>query len=534
MTPSIPDLSKLLPSERTALASRVQALNDFQLPSLKYFNSSPCADHDEVQTWCRVCGIKPRAHQRVGSVWLYAKQKALLCDETGLGKTASIALVIAMLKETGNLDTHRAVVVCRAAAVKQWERELHRMLPLINTKASIGPAKKRLDTMRSDWDVLVTGKELFSRDWEAYNQLDLALLAIDDCDELRHRKTNFATVAKKVARHARWVIVANATPLAKALSDLHSTTEMVGGREVFGSETRFLNTYTVQKKIHVPMGNGRIRIEKKIQAYTNLDQFKALLQPMALRRTAADLDDVDMPAVVPQTVYLTLHPAQRQKYKELQDGILKIIKEGRLAEIKHLEALQIWAKGMAVCAGLPAIGEDDGPGASAKLDWVMDKIKGDLSSEKVLVFIHNLAMIKAAQSRLEAEGIDYVTISGLDSNYSRRNDAVQKFWDDDSCRVLLGTKAMTSSLNLQTARHLVFLDSIPNPASMLQVLGRIKRQGSKYQTVYAHTLVAVDTQDEALATKLEMEAALMDTIWDDANDLFQQLDSETLLQMIAG
>lgn len=532
----LPDLSKLLPEQRTQLALKIQGLSDFTLPELKYWNYSPCSRHTDQGTvsWCRDCGLIPRAHQRTGSAWLLTKKKALLADETGLGKTATLGLLIAMLKELGELENGRILVTCRAAAVRQWERELNRMLVGIRVVTALGSAKKRFETLSSDWDVIISGKEIFVRDWEAYNQVDLMAMFVDDCDELRHRKTRFAHAAKKIAAHTRWTVVANATPLAKDLRDLHSTSEMVGGRELFGSENRFMQTYTTQQKIQLPVRGGRMMTTKKVTGYINLNDFKAKLEPIALRRTASMLDDVDMPLVVPQTVFIELHPAQRQKYRELQEGVLKIIKSGRVSEVKMIEALQIWAKGMACCAGLPALGEDDGPQASAKMDWVMSKLNGDLEREKVLIFIHNIAMIKAAQVRLEAADIGYTTISGLDSSADRRNEAVQKFWDDDSCRVLLMTKAGTSSLNLQTARHLIYLDSIANPASMLQLLGRLKRQGSRFPTVYTHTLIASDTADEALLSKLELEAALMDTVWSDSNDLFQALDPETLLRMIAG
>ncbi len=533
----LPDLSRLLPEQRTQLALQIQRLSDFDLPDLDYLNTSPCSVHSSVVPWCRNCGLIPRAHQRVGAAWLYARGKGLLCDETGLGKTLTCAIVIAMLKQIGQLDHGRVVVACRAAAVKQWERELNRILPKIRVAAALGTAKQRLEIFYSDWEVMITGKELFRRDWEAYNQLDLVCFIIDDCDELRNHQTKFAHAAKLLAPHTRWTIVANATPLAKHLQQMHSTLEVIGGREIFGSKTRFLNTYTTQAVVRIPVhdksGNiTRFFTQRKITSYVNIGQFKQLLTPMAMRRTAAQLPDVDMPDVITNNVWLDMYPPQRAKYREIQDGILRIIKAGKLSEVTRLQALQIWGKGAMVCTGLPALGEDDGPEASSKLDWLMDKLEGDLEAEKVLVFVHNIAMLRAIQARFEDAEIGYVTVSGLDSNARRRDEAVQQFWNDPECRVMLGTRAMTSSLNLQVSRHIVFMDTIPNPASMMQVLGRIKRQGSKFQTVFAHVLLTRDSQEEAMLAKLEVEAALMDTVWDDSNDLFEPLDTETLLRLI--
>lgn len=539
MTGILPDLSRMLPSERHKLASRIQSLSDFELPKLKYFNYDPCSEHDIVQSWCKQCGIIPRAHQRVGSAWLYARAKCLLADSTGLGKTCSMALLIAMLKETNQLNSGRVLVICRAPAVRQWVQELNRMLPAVKVSGYYGTARKRLDIITGDWEVLVAGREIFNRDQKngAFNQIDILALLIDDVDSLRNRKNQIAVRIKALANHCRYVVIANATPLQKKLIELHSTLEPIGGREVFGSKTRFENTYTVQRKIQIPIGKNpdgttKIRVDRQVTSYQNIEHFKQLLAPMALRRTPDMLDDVDMPAIIPNTVWLELHSAQRDKYKEIQRGVLKIIKEGKLDQVKNLEAVTIWMKAAATCTGLAALGEDDGPGTSSKLDWLMDKLQGDLSDEKVLVFIHNIAMVKATQARLEAAGIECVTISGMDSNPNRRAEAVKEFWENPRCKVMLGTSSLESSLNLQCARHLVAMDTIPNPARMTQLAGRIARQGSKFSTVYVHTLVNRECQEEALLTKLEMENALIDNVWGSESELFQQLDPQTLLQLI--
>lgn len=531
---ALPDLSKLMPEARTQLALKIQGLKDFTLPELKYWNAEPCLEHAEVQTWCRRCGVIPLRHQRVGAAWLYARKKALLADSTGTGKTGNMALLIAILKEVGELDNGRVLVVCRAPAVSQWVQELNRMLPAIRTSGYQGTARQRLGIILTDWEVLVVGREVFNRDQKhgAFNNFDLTALLIDDVDSLRHRKNQISTSLKALANHVRYVVVANATPLGKHLKELRNTVDPIGGREVFGSETRFLNTYTVQEKVRIPVQGGRLMITKKHVAYQNIEQFKALLKPMVLRRTPADLDGSDMPAVVSSQVWLELHPAQRAKYKEIQEGVLKIIKSGKLADMKTIEALQIWMHAGACVTGLAALGEDDGVGTSSKLDWLMDKLDAELSEEKTLVFIHRINMLKAAQARLDAVGVKYVTISGLDSNPKRRAAAVQEFWDDPECKVMLGTSSLESSLNIQVARHLVCLDVIPNPSRMTQLAGRIARQGSRFSTVYVHTLMCVDTQEEALWSKLQLESALIDKIWDTESELFEQLPVEDLLRLI--
>ena len=530
---TLPDLSKLLPSERFALAEAVRVRKSFDLPALKFFNYSPCASHTEVTMGCRQCGILPRAHQRQAAAWLYLKRQALLADSTGTGKSTVMILLAAMLKESGQLEGKKVVVICRAPAVKQWVQEINRMAPLLNTVAFQGTKKQRLDSLWSDWEVLVVGKEMFLRAEPVFKELSLRLLVIDDVEAVRNKNTATALAIKRVAAACQYVVVVNATPLAKKLTDMHATLDLVGGREVFGSETNFKKMFTQEELISVEVRGGGHKAVRRVVGYQNIGRFKELIAPMVLRRTAADLDDVEMPAISMSTVWLDLHPAQRAKYKEIQDGILTIIKSGRLAEVKQLEAVTIFLKASSVCTGLAAIGEDDLPGTSVKLDWIMDSLQGDLAEEKVVVFIHNRSMIAAAQKRLTEAGIDFVTISGADSNPTRRAASIQKFWDDPNCRVLVGSQSLEASLNLQCARHLIMADTLHNPARVQQMVGRVSRVGSAFKTVYIHHLLTRNTIEEGFLDKLEREQALLTAVWDVASDIFEALPPAELLRLIA-
>lgn len=266
---------------------------------------------------------------------------------------------------------------------------------------------------------------------------------------------------------------------------------------------------------------------------THNSEFRQKVGPLVLRRTAADVDGVDMPDIIPNDVFLELHPGQRAKYKELQQGILKIVKEGKVAEVKHAEAMAKFIYGAQICSGLATIGEDDGPGASIKLDWAMEQITGDFAEDKIVVFSASKNGVRALQSRLAAEGIGYVTIWGEDRDAISRMQSQEKFWNDDRCRVLIGTTAIEQSLNLQVARHLINVDLVMNQARMTQLAGRIARVGSAHKTVYVHNLLTVETQEERYLPILEQEAAMVSSLFGTQSELFAPLSAGQLLNLIA-
>jgi SNF2 family DNA or RNA helicase len=529
-----------LPSQtRLQAADRIRTLTDFALPELEWFNTQPCPQHTSIQEGstqippCRHCGVHFRKHQRVGIAWLYMRGRGLIADNVGTGKTAQAAGVIALCKQVGELDTGRVLVVCKPAAVGQWLKELRRFLPKLLISHAGGPRRQRVEKYLTQWEVMIIGYQMLLQDRELLERIGVGALVIDDVDPLRNPTSRTAYSIKRIARECHRVIVLNGTPLQKQLTEMHSILEPVGGWEVFGSLTRFRTTYVREELVRVYNPSaGRHVNTKRLVGYKNVDDFITRLRPLVLRRTPDDIDDVDLPVITPNTVWLDLHPAQRQRYVELRRGVLRIIREEG-TQVKRAKAVAQFTYGQAICAGLSTLGEPDAPGTSSKLDWLEQHlVTGDLSDEKVVVFARFTKTVESLMARLERHRVGHVVIWGRERNPALRERRKDQFWDDPRCRVLIGTEAIEQSLNLQCARHLVNIDQLLNPARMQQLAGRIRRDGSPYKTVYVHNLLIRDTQEEGILDLLEREQALADHIWGESNELFDALNPLALLQLI--
>lgn len=531
----------LLSDTRLAAADQIRRMRDFQLPELTHFNSEPCDRHatldDGMATIppCRRCGIRFRRHQRIGVAWLYMRGRGLIADQVGTGKTAQAAGLIAVIKQVGELDQgQRVIVVCRAAAVDQWAQELRRFLPDTHIVTAEGNRAHRVERYLSRWEVLVTGSQMFIRDADLIEHFTLSTLVVDDVDPLRNPKSQTAYVLKRAGRFADRTVVLTGTPLQKKLQELHSLCELIGGAEVFGSVSRFTREFVREEfvKVYSPSA-GRYVLTKRTVGYKNLDRFVQHLAPLTLRRTPAHIDDVDLPVIQPHDIYLDLTPRQRERYEHFRKGVLILRERGEL--ITRAVASAAFIYGGKICAGLNTLGEDDGPGMSAKLDWVTEAVvDGDLSDEKVVVFCHFTDTVEALTTRLDNAGVGNVRIWGREPSRKLRTTARDRFWDDPTCRVLIGTEAIEQSLNLQVSRHLVNVDQLMNPARMQQLAGRIRRDGSAYRSVYVHNLLARGTQEEGYMDVLAREQALSDTVWGEANQLFEALNPLALLDLIGG
>lgn len=526
-----------LPDEkRLAVASKIRTIKDIKLPDLKYFNSSPCAYHENLDPTCQQCGVVFRKHQRVGVAWLFTAGQGLLADSVGTGKTIQAAGTTALLKEAGKLDSGgKILVVCRPSAVPQWNMQLNRLLKDTSIIVGEGVKAKRIEKYQHpDWEVCVMGYQMLINDLNRLDNFEFKALFVDDVDPLRNGDTSTAYAINRISRFTPHKYILTGTPLQKRLHDLYNVLQPLNVRDVLGTPIYFERRYVQKDLVSEASSTGKITTKRKVTGYKNLPEFKEKIAHLTLRRTADDIDDVDLPAVIPSNVFLEPYQSQVSKYRELQQGVLRIIKE-QGEEVKRTTAIAKFLYGAQICGGLAMLGEPDRPNTSVKLDWVEEKLAdGDLSDEKVVVFINFRNGVRALQARLNRAGINYATIWGETKNNAERFAQQQKFWNDDSCRVLIGTTSIEQSLNLQVARHLINVDMIMNPSRMEQLAGRIRRDGSKYRSVYVHNLLTVGTQEERYLPALQREQALIDFVWESRSELFEALSPLAMLSMIGG
>jgi SNF2 family DNA or RNA helicase len=519
----------------------VKTLPDVSLPRIAYWNYEACAKHRSVgpQIDCedRACGHEPFRHQRVGITWLYLVRRGLLADDTGLGKTAQVIGLLALLRERGELG--RAIVVCgQPAAVKNvWLRDLRRFAPRLVSVAAVGDRYERGRAYRSAWDVLVVGAASFLRDRAIISELPITVLVGDDISALLHPETQTAKAFASLARRVDRVVVLNATPLQMRLQDLYAVSVPLGGREVFGSLRSFERRYVRKEEIRTYSRSGRPVVRWQQVGYRNIGEFRERFEPFILRRRYRDVEgDLDIPEVAPpEVVWGELTPLQRERYAELQEGVVRLLRRGE--EVRRVDALTAFTYGAQICSGLQNLQPGDAQGWSWKADWLEEHVLGEWADEKVVVFSQFKGFIRAIKERLERQGVGVAVFwgdgtGGARSKAAEREREEARFWNDASCRVAIGTTSIERSLNLQVARIIVNVDLLLNPQRMVQVLGRVRRVGSAHRRVWVFSLLSSDTQEERYLPVLERRAALSSYVFADENPLFRELSPAELLHLI--
>lgn len=564
------NLAKLLGSpqvQRWHEASEVKVLEDIDMPRFSVWNYDPCENHSTPQADCeyRACGGNPFKHQKVTATFSYIARKSMVGNSTGTGKTSSALLTLAIAKDMG--ERIKTVVVVPTISVRQWSAEVGRWTPGFKVQyiASKTPKPERLKTYASEWDLLIIGYHAFTRDVDHIAKVGCAQIVVDDVDPgLNIDNASYAAL-NKICRKVDMVIEMNATFLGTRLQQLYAASCLIGGKEVWGSINRFNQDYVKKEPVWIYPKKGskggyrgntsyddkgrEMRKVMQMVGYKNLDSFIAKFSPQIIRYTYEDLEgDMAIPSMVSERIYLDMSPKQRRRYTELQEGVRTVLNNDSMpVDEKSLTALTLFTYGSQVCSSLSALKtsdggfEPDGPEASPKLDWIMDKLDTDWREEKVVVYAKFKGVISSFQERLKSKGISYSTISGEVTDPEIRKSEMDRFWEDPSTRVMIISVSGERSLNLQVSRILVLIDLQLSPARVKQLAGRVRRIGSTHERVYVFQLLHTDSQEETYTKRLSAREELFIKIFEGGADsgeasdemLIERLDPDELLRLIS-
>lgn len=563
------NLAKLLGSpqvQRWHEAAPIKSLDDIDFPKLSVWNYEPCEHHTTPDPECmyRACGGNPFKHQKKTALFSYITRGSLVGNSTGTGKTNSALLTLALAHRSG--EKIKALVVVPSTAVVQWESETKRWAPGFKV-ASIPPKtpkQERLRVYSGNWDLLIIGYHAMARDVPHISKIKIQQLIVDDIDPALNVTNTTFEALEIIAQQSEIVVMMNATLLGTHLLQLYAASCLIGGQSVWGSIQRFTSDYIKKapvwiypKKGSKSKWKGNIaydsegrEMRKVMQAvgYQNMEQFKAKFEPMYIRYTYEDLaGDLTIPDLMTQQIYLDMHPKQRHKYEQLQDGIRTLMDDNDMpAAEKAVTALTAFTYGSQICSGTFALKtstggyEPDHVEASPKLDWIIEKLKTDWPEEKVVIYSKFRGSIAALQGRLDKEGIGHATISGAITDPVLRKQAQDSFWTDPSTQVMIISVSGERSLNLQVSRILVMWDLQLNPARVTQLAGRVRRIGSKHKKVFVFELLHYDSQEERYMTSLSARQHLFDYVFDidDSEEdpdtlLIQKLPTEDILRLIS-
>ena len=433
-------------------------------------------------------------YQLDGIAFAAGAGRAVLADDMGLGKTIQGIGVAELLSR--HAPVSKVLVICPASLKSQWrieiERFSHRSCQLV-----LGSAKDRPAQYDGDSFFTVCNYEQVLRDFLSIERVKWDLIILDEAQRIKNWEAKTSQVIK--ALKSPFALVLSGTPLENRLDELFSVVEFIDDRRL-GPAFRFFNRHKVVDE------------KGKLLGYKNLDELRAKLEPLLLRRTRKGVIK-QLPARTTQV--LRIPPTEEQL--DLQKGhrqiIQTIINKKYLTEMDLLR-LQKALLMCRMCANSTFLVDKQAPGYSSKLaelDQLMDQLMAE-EDRKIVLFSEWTTMLNLIEPLLEKKKLNYVRLDGSVPQ-KKRQGLIHQFQKDPDCKLFITTNAGATGLNLQAADTVINVDLPWNPAVLEQRISRAHRMGQK-RPVQVFLLVTKDTLEEnllaTLSAKHELSLAVLD------------------------
>jgi superfamily II DNA or RNA helicase len=449
-----------------------------------------------------------RSYQATGFQWLAALASwapgAVLADDMGLGKTLqSIALLL-----------HRrdgvSVVVAPTSVVDNWAAELAKFAPGLNGRVHRGAG--RLDRLKTavPGDVLLVSYDTLVRDLEAFGELAVHTLVIDEAHNIKNPGTNRAKALH--ALRADFVLALSGTPVENQLLDLWSLFRAASPGLLGGLEPFRKGLATAIQEHHDPTARAALA---------------RLVRPFILRRTKREVE-TELPARTEIVMPIDLSIEERALYE--RERLAAVVSMSGPTEGRQFQIFAALTR-LRQLACHPRLVDPTSPIPSSKMARALELLLAlREDGHQTLVFSQFTQHLKLLREALTQQGVRMRYLDGS-TPAEQRGKEVAAFQAGDGEVFLISLKAGGTGLNLTAATYVIHLDPWWNPAAEDQATDRAHRIG-QLRPVTVYRLVSRGTIEEQVVNlhneKRELAAAVLE-----GTDTAHRASADELLALIA-
>jgi len=421
-------------------------------------------------------------YQREGAKFLAARDRALLADGMGLGKTMQAIAAAAQV------DAQSIVVVCPAIARPMWRREF--------AAWGHGPVPTVLS-----YDELTRG---WGTRFHFGEGVDLLIL-----DEAHYLKSRDAKRTRAVygmhcrgdglASKAARVWLLTGTPAPNDVSELWTHFRALwpdllpGDGKWLTFVQRYCHTDATMYGLKI-LGNKR----------DTLPELRERLRRVMVRRRAEDVL-TDLPPLVWQH--------QTIEAKDIDPALRDIEASDTVKALRAVLADEGATPADADNIALASLRRLTGMAKAGVVGNLLAEELGDGAYEKVIVFAHHRDVIAELLDNLSKFGA--VSVTG-DTPQAARQRAIDRFQGDPRCRVFIGQiQACATAITLHAASQVVFVEASWTPSDNTQAAKRAHRIG-QLRPVFVRMFGLAGSIDEAVTRVLARKAQQINQLLEEA------------------
>jgi len=323
------------------------------------------------------------------------------------------------------------------------------------------------------------------------------LLVFDESHYLKSPGALRSMRAHALAKRAKYKRILTGTPIANSPFDAYSQLKCLDDRYWKDKGFSVFSTFKTHFGIFQKFTNGQTGQQfETIVGYRNLDELKAMIDPITDRVTKDDV--LDLPPKLYQKRYFEMTAEQRSVYKQVKEQAIAFLDSGDtittpLALVQLLRLQQI------TCGFVPT---DDGDleefdGVNPRLDLLEEICDG--LGHKAIIWARFRRDIDLIMQRLGDKAVRY---DGQTTD-DERSEAKARFQDpEDPIQFFVGNPAAgATGLTLHQARTVIYASNSFKLTDRLQSEDRAHRIGQEHPVAYID-LIAPGTVDEHIVRAL--------------------------------
>lgn len=466
------------------------------------------------------------AHQLAAIQKARDKAEFALFFEMGCGKSAT---VISILRERyqAHGGLFRTLILCPPIVIENWRREwlMHSYIAEKDLIALVGSAHKRADLIRESRDrpcIYITNYEalLMKEVVGALKFHGLDVLVCDESHKLKDIKAKRTKAALELAKGTKLRYILTGSPVLNSPMDLFSQFKILDNGETFGSNFfLFRSEYFYDKNSFMPREKHFPNWVPKPRA---LEKMNELIEPKSMRVKKEEC--LDLPPLTKEQVFVDLSPEQKRVYEDMRKDFISYLGGSacvaQLALTKALRLMQI-VSGFAAVEGAASTDPRKNVvfDASPRIEALRELLSVITPGHKVIVWAcwrENYTAIKALLGDMD---VCYEEVHG-DFNMGQKQEAVDAFTANPSCRVLLANPAACGTgVNLTVASYAIYYSRNFSLEQDIQSEARNHRGGSEvHEKITRIDIVAKGTIDELITKRLYEKQAMGEAILGELKD----------------
>lgn len=434
--------------------------------------------------------LKP--FQKAGVMYSVDKEKAIIADEVGLGKTVQ---ALATIKKR---NAFPVLVICPASLKINWRKEVRKWIgDDVSVNIVEGRDNKEIekaDVVIINYDILDMSDEVKEKrnvdktNIELLKEHNFEGLIVDESHKLKNHKALRTKAVKDFIKDKEIPVrlLLSATPFKNRPKELISQLDILDRLEdlggFWGFAKKFCNAY-----------KGRWGWD--MSGASNLDEMNELLREKCfIRREKKDvveeLEDVNR-------IDVHVNIDNRSEYRHAEENIISYIteNEGREKARKALRA-EVLVR-LSKLKALTAEGKK-----KAVLNWVENFLE---TGEKLVLFAHHRDLVSDI-----AEEFDALKIQG-GMKKEKKDKAVEEFQNNpDEQLIVISIKSGGEGLTLTEAHNVATVELGWTPADHDQAEGRCYGRLNDLHSINSYYLIAENTIEEDILDLIEKKRKIFE------------------------